>query len=206
MSTMQNDGGADQNQNRYGENPSGGTSYGGDPKQASNAPSQDGKAKKGSSKAIKILVTAVIVLSVLGLSVAGVFVYKVVKMTATPREALSVSEFTDCVEGMGYEVYDGAMEQFGDGHVYTGNKNRTVLIFWAFDSKRDAQAYYEELLDFYNAESASVEAQISGINFLVKNWSKMGIYYYAEIVDSTVVFLTTEDKDEIETIIDALGL
>lgn len=206
MSTMQNDGSADQNQNRYGENPSSGTSYGGDPKQATNVPLQDGKAKKGSSKAVKILVTAVIVLLLLGLIVTGVFIYKMVKMTATPREALSVSEFTDCIEGMGYEAYDGAEGQFGDGHVYTDNKNRTVLIFWAFDSKRDAQAYFEELLDVYNAESASVEAQISGINFVVKSWSKMGIYYYAEIVDSTVVFLTTEDKDEIDTIIDALGL
>lgn len=163
-------------------------------------------AKKGGNTAVKVIIISAIVLVLLGVVTFGIFIYKVIKLTQTPREALSVAEFTDSVEKLGYEDSDSAGEEYEGGSIYMGNEGRTALIFWEFASKRDAHNYFEELLDVYNAESASANVQIDGVNFMVRSWSKIGIYYYAEIVEDTVVFITTEDKDEMDTIIDALGL
>lgn len=192
------------NQYPYGGNPNEGASYGGNPQPVPNAPAQSGNAKKGMGKGVKIIIITVIVFWVLGMGVFGFFMFKVFKMTSTPKEALSASEFTEAVEELGYEVSDSLEEEYADCLVYTGDKGRTIMIFGEFSSKRDAQGYFEQLLDFYNADSSSSSSLINGVNFMIRRWSKSGVYYYAEIVDGTVVFVTTEDKEEMEEITEAL--
>ncbi len=192
------------NQNPYGENPNEGTLYGRNPPPVPNALLQNGNAKKGMGTGVKILIITVIILWVLGIGVFGFFMFKIFKMASTPKEALSASEFTEAVEELGYEASDSLEEEYDDCLVYTGNKGRTIMIFGEFGSKRDAQAYFEQLLDFYNAESSSSRILINGVNFMIRRWSKSGVHYYAEIVDGTVVFVTTEDKKEMEEIIEAL--
>lgn len=193
-------------QNPYGGNPNEGTPYGGNPQPVPNAPIQNGNAKKGMGTGIKIIIITMIVLSVLGMGVFGFVMFKVFKLSTTPKEALSVSEFAEAAEELGYEASDSLEEEYVDCLVYTGNKGRTILIFGEFDSKRDAQGYYEQLLDFYNAESSSSSIMINGVNFMIRRWSKAGVYYYAEIVDGTVVFVTTEENGELEEITEALHL
>ncbi len=192
------------NKNPYGGNPDEGTSYGGNPQQSSYVPAQNGNAKKGMGKGLKAVIIIVIVLWVLGLGVFGFFMFRMFKLASTPKEALSASEFTEAVEELGYEASDSLEEEFVDSLVYTGNKGRTILIFGEFGSKRDAQGYFEELLDFYNADSSSSSVLINGVNFMIRRWSKAGVYYYAEIVDGTVVFVTTEDKEELAEIMEVL--
>ncbi len=204
MDNLTGDNNMAQNKNPYGRNPDEGTSYGGNPQQASYAPAQNGNAKKGMGKGLKAVIIIVIVLWVLGIGVFGFFMFKVFKMASTPKEALSASEFTEAVEELGYEASDSLEEEYVDCLVYTGNNRRTILLFGEFDSKRDAQGYYEELLDFYNAESSSSSILINGANYMIRKWSKVGVYYYAEIVDGTVVFVTTEDKEELAEIVEAL--
>lgn len=195
------------NQYPYGGNPNEGTLYGGNPPPVPNAPAQNGSAKKGMGKGLKTVITIVIVLWVLGLGVFGFFMFRVFKLVSTPREALSASEFTEAVEELGYESFEAPdilMEEYLDYHGYMGNNGRTRMVFAEFDSKRDAQGYYEELLDFYNAESSSSSTLVNGVNYMIRKWSKVGVYYYAEIVDGTVVFVTTEDKEELAEIMEAL--
>lgn len=163
-------------------------------------------AKKGGKTAVKVIIIIAIVLVLLAAVACGIFYYKLIKLSQTPREALSISEFTNTVEELGYEASDSVGEEYEGGSIYVGNEGRTVLIFWEFASKRDARNYFEELLDVYNMESASVNVHIDGVNFMIRTGSKIGIYYYAEIVEGTVVFITTEDKDEMDTIKDALDL
>ncbi len=178
--------------------------YGGNPPPVPNAPLQNGNAKKGMGKGVKILIITLIVSWVLGMGVLGFFMFKMLKMASTPKEALSASEFTEAVEELGYEDSDSLEEEFVDCLAYTANKWRTILIFGEFDSMREAQSYFEELLDFYNADSSSSSILINGVNFMIRRWSKAGVYYYAEIVDGTVVFVTTEEKGELEEITEAL--
>lgn len=178
--------------------------YGGNPPPVPNAPVQNGNAKKGMGTGVKILIITVIILWVLGMGVFGFLMFKIFKMASTPKEALSASEFTEAVEELGYEASDSLMEDYVDCIVYTGNKERTILIFGEFDSKREAQSYFEELLDFYNADSSSSSILVNGVNFMIRKWSKAGVYYYVEIVDGIVIFVTTEDKEEMEEIIEAL--
>lgn len=190
--------------NLSGDNNTNQNTYGGNPPPVPNAPIQNGNAKKGMGKGAKILIITLIVLWVLGMGVFGFFMFKIFKMASTPKEALSASEFTEAVEELGYEASDSLEEEYVDCLVYTGNKGRTILIFGEFGGKRDAQAYFEELLDYYNAESSSSSTLINGVNYMIRRWSKAGVYYYAEIVDGTVVFATTEDKEEMEEITEAL--
>ena len=190
--------------NLSGDNNTNQNPYGGNPQPVPNAPAQNGNAKKGMGTGIKIIIITIIVLSVLGIGVFGFLMFRVFKMTSTPKEALSASEFTEAAEELGYEASDSLEEEYVDCLVYTGNNGRTIMLFGEFSSKRDAQAYYEQLLDFYNAESSSSSTMVNGVNFMIRRWSKAGVYYYSEIVDGTVVLVTTEDKEELEEITEAL--
>lgn len=185
------------NQNTYGVNPP----------PVPNAPVQNGNAKKGMGTGVKILIITVIILWVLGMGVFGFFMFKIFKMASTPKEALRASEFTEAVEELGYESFEAPdilMEDYLDYHGYMGNNGRTRMVFEEFYSNRDAQGYYEQLREIYHADSASSSTLINGVNYMIRRWSKAGVYYYVEIVDGIVIFVTTEDKEEMEEIIEAL--